>query len=111
MNARRAPKRIFDTHPPNQRAQVRLNLRTPSQGPRFPTPVMAKAGPMPTHEGLGTDDRENLQDRRKPSIQMDEEQTIVVRESDPAMHLTPQDDQLMSQCRVLRFKPALRLEW
>jgi hypothetical protein len=27
------------------------------------------------------------------------------------VHLTPQNDQLMSERRVLGFKPALRLEW
>ena len=88
-----------------------LDLRPPSQGARLPTPVAAKAGPMPTHERLGTDDREDLQDRRKPAIQMDKEPAIVVREPDPALHLTPQNDQLMSECHVLCFKPALRLEW
>jgi hypothetical protein len=31
MDPRRAPKRIFDAHPPDQRAQVRLDLRPPSQ--------------------------------------------------------------------------------
>jgi len=66
---------------------------------------------MPTHERLGTDDREDLQDRRKPSIQLDKEPAIVVREPDPALHLTPQNDQLMSEGHVLCFKPALRLEW
>src|SRR3954469_21122820 len=30
--------------------------------------VTAGARPMPTHQRLGTDDRENLQDRRKPPI-------------------------------------------
>jgi hypothetical protein len=29
---------------------------------RLPTPVAAKAGPVPTHERLGPDDCENLQD-------------------------------------------------
>ena len=66
---------------------------------------------MPTHERLGTDDREDLQDRRKPSIQLDKEPAIVIREPDPALHLTPQNDQLMAECHVLGFKPALRLEW
>jgi len=66
---------------------------------------------MPTHQRLGLDDRENLQGRRKPSIQLDQEPAIVVRELDPALHLTPQNDQLMPKCRVLCFKPALRLEW
>src|ERR1700726_2466010 len=63
-----APKRIFDAHPPDQSAQIRVDLRSPSQWARLPTPVAAKAGPMPTHERLGPDDRENLQDRRKPTI-------------------------------------------
>jgi len=31
VDARRAPKRIIDAHPPDQRAQVRLDLRPPSQ--------------------------------------------------------------------------------
>jgi len=66
---------------------------------------------MPTHERLGTNDREGLQDRRKPAIQVDKEPAIVVREPDQALHLTPQNDQLMSERRVLCFKPDLRLEW
>src|SRR5258708_2612478 len=31
VNAWRAPKRIFDAHPPDQRAQIRLDLRPPAQ--------------------------------------------------------------------------------
>src|SRR5450631_1869829 len=58
----RAPKRIFDAHPPDQYPQLCLNLRSPSQRARLPTSVAAKAGPMPTHERLGSDDCENLQD-------------------------------------------------
>jgi hypothetical protein len=29
----------------------------------------------------------------------------------PALHFTPQNDQLMSEHRILSFNPALRLEW
>ena len=29
----------------------------------------------------------------------------------PPLHLTPQDDQLMSERRIFCLKPALRLEW
>jgi hypothetical protein len=53
----------------------------------------------------------NLQDRREPSIQLDKEPAIAVGEPDPPLHLTPQDDQLMSERRILCFKPALRLAW
>src|SRR6476646_9761567 len=62
VNAWRAPKRIFDAHPPDQYAQLRVDLRSPSLWARLPTPVAAKAGPVPTHERLGPGDCENLQD-------------------------------------------------
>jgi hypothetical protein len=62
---------------------------------------------MPRHDGLRTDDREHLQDRRKPSIQLDKEPAIVIRQPDPTMNLTPQNDQLMSERRILCLKPTL----
>ena len=72
-----------------QRKEVRLNLRSPSQWTRFPTPIVAKARPMPAHKGFGTDDREDLQDRWKPAIQLDKEPAVVVRELSADVHLTP----------------------
>src|SRR6478736_1419302 len=89
MDTRRAPKRIFDAHLPDQRAQLRLDLRSPSQWARSPPPIAAKASPMPTHQRLGPDDRENLQDRRKPAIQLDKEPAIMVREPDVTMRARP----------------------
>src|SRR3974390_3541394 len=61
MYTRRPPKRVLDAHPPDQRTQVRINLRPPSAWARFPTPIVAKAGPMPTHQGLRSDNCEDLQ--------------------------------------------------
>src|SRR6204780_652370 len=61
-DAWRPPKRILHPHPPDQRAQLRFNLRSSSLWARLPTPVAAKAGSVPTHERLGPDDCENLQD-------------------------------------------------
>jgi hypothetical protein len=104
VNAWRTPKRILHAHPPDQRAQLRVDLRSPSQWTRLPTPVATKAGPVPTDERLGPDDCENLQDRRKPAIQLDKEPAIVVREPDAAMQPTPQDNQLMSKHRVLSLE-------
>src|SRR5580693_8537010 len=111
VNAWRAPKLILEAHPADQYAQLRVDLRSPSQWERLPTPVAAKAGPVPTHECLGPDDCENLQDRRKPAIQPDKEPAIMVREPDATRQPTPHDIQLMSKHRVLSFKPQLRLEW
>src|ERR1700720_4622365 len=97
VDAWRAPKRIFDADPPDQYAQLRVDLRSPSLWARLPTPVAAKARPVPTHERLGPEDCENLQDRWKPAIQLDKEPAIMVREPDAAMQPTPHDHQLMSK--------------
>jgi hypothetical protein len=110
MDTWRAPKWVLDAHPPDQRAQVRVDLRPASKGARFPTPVPAEPAPVPSHEGLGADDRDGLEDRRKPSIQLDQEQTITVREPDPTTHLPPQYNRLMSERCILCLKSALRLE-
>jgi hypothetical protein len=59
MGAWRASKRIFDPHPPDQRAQLRVDPQSPPNGRR---PVAAKADPVPAHESLRPDDCENPQD-------------------------------------------------
>ena len=66
---------------------------------------------MPAHQRLGTEDRDDLEDRRKPTIELDEEPAIVVRKLKPPSHLASQNDQLMSERRILCLKSALRLEW
>jgi hypothetical protein len=103
-------KRVFDAHPPDQRAQLRVDLRSPSHRARLPTPVATKAGPVPTQERLGPDDRKDLQDRRNPAVQLVKEPAIMVRKPDATIEPAPQDILLMSKHRVLGFKPYLRLE-
>src|SRR5262245_56637583 len=66
---------------------------------------------MPTQECLGTDDREDLQDRWKPAIHLDQEPAILVRQPDAAAQLTCQNNQLMSKHRILGLKSAPRLAW
>src|SRR5262249_49472423 len=56
MDARRTPQGIFRAHAPNQRAQFRINLGSTSKRAGFPMPIPTKAGSMPPHEGLGSDD-------------------------------------------------------
>jgi hypothetical protein len=65
---------------------------------------------MPTDKGLGPDDRDGLQDRWKPSIQLDQEQPIPIRELDTTAHPPLQHNQLMSERGVLCLKSAPRLE-
>jgi hypothetical protein len=63
---------------------------------------------LPTYERRRPDDRDGLEDRWKPSIQYDQEQAIPIREWDATAHPPPQHNQLMSECRVLCLKSALR---
>jgi hypothetical protein len=110
MNGRRTPKHIFNAHPPDQCSQIGTDLRASSQVSRFATPVAAKTGTMPAHQGLGPDDRDRLENRWKPAIQLDEAQAIAVRELDPTSHLALLHNQLLPQRGVLYFKLALGLE-
>ena len=70
-----------------------------------------EASAMPPYERLRLNDRDDLQDRREPSIQLDKKPAVVVPQPNPALNLTPQYDQLTSERRILCLKPALRLEW
>jgi hypothetical protein len=63
---------------------------------------------MPTHDRLGPDDRDRLQDQRKPPVQLDEEQAIGIREMNATSYLALQHCHLMPERGVLRRKPALR---
>jgi hypothetical protein len=79
VDTRRTPKRILDAHPPDQGSQIGIDLQSPSPRLRFPTPIAAKAGPMPPNDGLRLDNCDDLQDRRKSSIELDQEPAIGVR--------------------------------
>src|SRR5450631_4605389 len=85
-------------------ALARIGLARQNQSKRWHTTTSGKAC-------LGPDDCENLQDRKKPAIELDKEPAIMVREPDATRQPTPHDIQLMSKHRVLSFKPQLRLEW
>ena len=66
---------------------------------------------MPSDERLWTDDRKNLTDQWEPTIELHKDKAIVIGEPDPAVHVTPQNDQLTLERRILCFKPAFRFEW
>src|SRR6202043_3437874 len=78
MDAWRTPKLVLRAHLPDHRAQFCLDTRAPSPRVRFPTPIGTKAGSMPPHQRFRPDNRNHRQDRRKPSIHLDEEPAVVV---------------------------------
>ena len=69
-------------------------------------PITTKAGPMPTHQRLGTDDREDLQDRREPSVQLDKKPAIVVRQLARPLTLRRKT---VNWCRSAAFSASSRL--
>ena len=86
---------------------------------------------MPPHQRFRLDNRYDLQDRRKPSIHLEQKPAIVVRKLGPTYHLrrkrsrsAQSSGKLSRFChsinpdrvfdthnRVLSLKPHLRLEW
>ena len=66
---------------------------------------------MPTHQCLGLEDGDDIQDRWEPSIELDEKPAIAVGQPGSAFRLAPQNNQLLPERRVLGLKPTPRLEW
>jgi hypothetical protein len=64
---------------------------------------------MPTDQGLGTNDLKGLQNRWKCPVQLDKEPAVAVGKPGPTWHLAAQNNQLMSEGRILCFKPLLDL--
>jgi hypothetical protein len=54
------------------------------------------------------DDLKNLQYRRKPAIQLDEEQAVAVGQPNLASARTPQHDQLLPERRTLCLEVRVR---
>src|SRR5438034_5047943 len=52
MDARRSPQRIFRAHPPDQRAQIRVDLRSTSKGAGFPTRSEEHTSELQSHSDL-----------------------------------------------------------
>src|SRR5262245_8108157 len=66
---------------------------------------------MPTDERLWTDNRDDLEDRRKPSIQLNKKPPVAVRKPDAPMHHAAPHHHLVPERSIFGFKSALRLKW
>jgi hypothetical protein len=65
---------------------------------------------VPAHQRFKTNDREDLEYRRKPSVKQDKKPAIGVREPGSAFRLAPQNNQLPPERCILGVQPALGLE-
>ena len=66
---------------------------------------------MPAQYGLRANNREGLQNRWKELVELHEEPTVAIGQPRPALRVTPQHDELLSEDRLFRFKSAPRFEW
>jgi hypothetical protein len=65
---------------------------------------------MPADKSFWPDDYHGFEDRWAPTIKLDEEQAIAVRELDATAQLALQHNQLVPERSILCFKSALWLE-
>src|SRR5438477_13020373 len=61
MDTGGAPQWIVNAHLPDQRAQVRVDLRSASKGAGFPPPISPEAGSMPALKGIRPHEPECLE--------------------------------------------------
>ena len=66
---------------------------------------------MPAQYGFGANNREGFKNRWKKLVELHEEPTVAIGQPRPALRLTPQHDELLSEDRLFRFKSAPRFEW
>src|SRR5437667_9454611 len=84
MDARRSPQRIVNAHPPDQRAQIRANLRSTSMRAGFPAPISDPPGSpsCATQAATPQDGRAfavapSVRGRKTGAVQLDEPTTCV----------------------------------
>src|SRR5258705_5956252 len=67
VDARRTPKQILRAHLPDQRAQFRLDRRSPFPATIFQTPIAEKSRPIPKFHRVRMDNYYKRHDRRETS--------------------------------------------
>src|SRR4030081_1574316 len=69
MNTRRAPQGVRTAHLANERAQLSRDLRSANTVAGSPAPIRSEPSTVPANDGLRPDDRNHLEDGRKPPIE------------------------------------------
>src|SRR5881398_128356 len=69
MDARSAPEGICQAHFADQLPNFERHLRPADSSSRLPAPEQAETSPMPAQNGVGLDDREDIQNTRCDPIE------------------------------------------
>ena len=104
MDPGSAPQWIGEAHVADQLADFQRHLRPAAAAPRLPSPKQAKAGAMPTNNGLWLYDRQSVQDAWGNLIEAGENQTIDIAESEPLRRFPAQHVELLAQREDLCLK-------
>ena len=76
MDPRSAPQWIGQAHIADQLADFQRHPRSAAATARLPSPKQAKAGAMPTNDGLWLHDRQGLHNSRRNLVKPSENQTV-----------------------------------
>ena len=105
-----APQRVFPAHPPDQIAQLTIDLRPPCPISGFPAPEGFEAGAMPPQDRLRLHHLGQIKQIR-PNPRDPYQQRPVTTVQPQTRRRPPQGDvELMTKKQILGFEPSSRLE-
>jgi hypothetical protein len=102
MDPRRTPKRVLSAHPPDQIAQLTIELRPPYPTSGLPAPKRSEAGAMPSQNGLRLHHLGCAEQARPNPRHPSQQRPVNTAQAQPMWRLP--------QCTGSRFKRAPRLE-
>jgi hypothetical protein len=110
MDPGRAPLRVFLANPLNEITQAAINPRPPCPLSRFPASESFEAYAMPSQDGLRLNQMGRAKQARPEPCHPYQQCPVNPAQSKTRPH-TPQGDvELMTEKKVLGFKPVPRLE-
>ena len=110
MDARGAPQRVLLAHPPDEFAQLPLDLGPPRPTARFPAPIGPKPCSMPPQDRVRLNNSGQTE-QAWPEPGHPHQQRPVTTPQPQTLWCSPQGNiELMPKKEVLDFKPAPRLE-
>ena len=106
MNSRSAPQWVLLAHQPDEIAQLPLDSGPSWRSSRFPTPVGSKSGSMPPQDRGRLNNSGQTEQVRPHSGHPNHQGTVTCPKPDTLWGSPQGDVELMTQKKVLDFKPA-----
>jgi len=110
MDSGRAPLRVLLAHPLNEIAQATIDLRSPCPISRFPAPESFETSAMPPQNGFRLNHLGRTKQARPEPCHPYQQCSVKPAQSKARRRMPQNDIELMTEKKVLGFKPASRLE-